>query len=79
VLLVRDLTEDSLERSAVVRDFVEEFLERELLRLEALEVPSDRRVRPERSFVPSSSRSPMAGFLGLPSRFTPGAHIPVVS
>ena len=79
MLLVRDLTEDSLERSAVFRDLVEEFLERELLRLEALEVPSDRRVRPERSFVPSSSRSPMTGFLGLLSRFTPGAHIPVVS
>ena len=55
VLLVRDLPEDSLERSAAVRDLVEESLERELLRLEALEVPPDRRVRPERSFVPSSS------------------------
>ena len=55
LLLVRDLPEDSLERPAAVRDLVDESLERELLRLEGFEVSADRTVRPDRSFVPSSS------------------------
>ena len=79
LLLVRDLPEDSLERPAAVRDLVDESLERELLRLEGFEVSADRTIRPDRSFVPSSSRFPMIGILGLFSRLVPGAQIPVVS
>ena len=79
LLLVRDLPEDSLERPAAVRDLVDESLERELLRLEGFEVSADRTIRPDRSFVPSSSRFPMTGILDLFSRLVPGAQIPVVS